>query len=81
VPLSIAWGDKDMVVPMKDIEAAKATLAKQEDVDTEVKIYHGGGHGFGIRADHGNEEVEKCAREAEEQAVAWFKKHFAKVTF
>ena len=42
----------------------------------EVKVYYGTGHGFCVRADHIREDSRKQAEEAEEQAIAWFKRHF-----
>jgi dienelactone hydrolase len=78
IPLSIAWGDKDMAVSVQKQEEAKEMLKKAK-CEAELKLYVGGGHGFGVRADHGNKEVERMAREAEEQAIAWFKKHFNQV--
>jgi pimeloyl-ACP methyl ester carboxylesterase len=48
LPLSIAWGEHDMQVKLPQVKVAEATLAKNEGVDTEVKIYKGAGHGFGV---------------------------------
>lgn len=49
-PVSIAVGDKDFVMPMKDVEAARATWSKKHDVETEIKVYQDAEHGFSIRA-------------------------------
>jgi len=82
IPISIAWGDKDMQVKPAEIENAKAALAKAEGVDTEVVVYKGAGHGFAIRADlPKSPDDEKFATESEDQAVNFFKKHFANVKF
>jgi len=81
IPLSIAWGDKDMAVKFDEVKKAKEMVEKIEGVDTEVVIYPGAGHGFGVRADIGNKEVEKDYKQALDQAINWFKKHLPEVKF
>ena len=79
--MSIANGDKDMVLNMKGVEQIKKIWASKPDLDSEVRVYEGAGHGFGVRADSHKEDAVKDAEEAERQAVDWFKKQFAKVSY
>ena len=46
--LSIAIGDNDGVMPLKQVQAAQKILAEKRDVDSEVVIYPGAKHGFSI---------------------------------
>ena len=81
-PLSIANGDKDMALPIADVEKIKGILEAIPDVESEVVVYRGAGHGFSVRADHtDNPSAVKHAAEAEDQAVAWYKRQFAKVKY
>ncbi|KAF2093942.1 alpha/beta-hydrolase [Rhizodiscina lignyota] len=80
-PISLAVGDKDFVLNLKGVEDIKKIWAGKPDVDTEVKIYEGAGHGFGARADPNTKEAVRQAGEAETQAVDWFKKQFTKVVY
>ena len=48
--LSIAIGDDDGVMGIKQVRAAQKILADKGDVDSEVVIYPGAKHGFSIRA-------------------------------
>lgn len=76
--LSIAIGDDDAVMGIKQVRQAEAILTGKSDVDTEVVIYPGAKHGFSIRASRSKpDSVEtRQAAEAEEQAIAWFKRQF-----
>lgn len=76
-PLSVAIGDKDFVVSETATESMRQSLEKV-DVESEFRIYPGAGHGFAVRADPMNEKVMEQSKEAEEQAMAWFGKQFAK---
>lgn len=49
-PVSIAIGDKDFVMPMKQIEQAKKIWAGKSDVETEIRVYPDALHGFAVRA-------------------------------
>jgi dienelactone hydrolase len=51
IPLSIAWGDHDMVASASNQEKAREAL-KEAKCETEVQIYPGAGHGFGVRYEH-----------------------------
>ena len=76
--LSIAIGDDDGVMPMKQVQAARKILADKVDVDAEVVVYPGAKHGFSIRASRWqpNSKETKEAEEAENQAIAWFRQRF-----
>ena len=76
--LSIAVGDDDGVMPLKQTQAAQKILAEKKDVDSEVVVYPGAKHGFSIRASRWQPDSKetKQAEEAENQALAWFKRHF-----
>lgn len=80
-PTALGIGDEDIVMGMKSVNQVKDIWAKKPDVETEVKIYPGAGHGFAVRADPNTKDAVRQAGEAEEQAVAWFKKQFAKVSY
>ncbi|MCJ1238274.1 hypothetical protein MMC14_006263 [Varicellaria rhodocarpa] len=73
-PVSFAIGDKDIAVSMAQVEQIRKVV--EEKGAGEVKVYYGTGHGFCVRADHIREDSRKQAEEAEEQAIAWFKRHF-----
>ena len=76
--LSIAIGDDDSVMPIKNVQAARKILADKGDVDSEVVIYPGAKHGFSIRASRWQPDSKetKQAEEAENQAIAWFRREF-----
>ena len=76
--LSIAIGDDDGVMPIKQVQAARKILADKGDVDSEVVIYPGAKHGFSIRASRWQPDSKetKQAEEAENQAIAWFRRQF-----
>jgi dienelactone hydrolase len=81
VPVSIAVGDKDNWLSVKQAEQVKEIVeALPDESRGEVVIYPGCGHGFCVRADHLNEDVAKQASEAEDQCIRWFEKHFGSDT-
>ena len=68
--ISIANGDQDFVLNMKQVEQVKATLATMENVDSEFVLYPGAGHGFAVRGDKkSNVKVAEQAEDAEKQAI------------
>ncbi|KAH6974215.1 dienelactone hydrolase [Ilyonectria sp. MPI-CAGE-AT-0026] len=75
--LSIAIGDDDAVMGINQVRQAESILASI-DVDTSVVIYPGAKHGFSIRASRAKPDSKETrqAQEAEEQAIAWFKRQF-----
>ena len=79
LPFSLAIGSADVVLSMTGTNKIKQVLAKRKDLDSEVRVYDGAKHGFAIRGDPGDEKEAKQGVEAEDQAVAWFSKHFDKL--
>jgi dienelactone hydrolase len=80
--ISVAVGDQDFGLKMDKVEQIKQILAKLENVDSEVVVYPGAGHGFAIRADHtNNPKAVEQANDSEKQAIAWFQRQFAKVNY
>lgn len=73
VSLAVAVGTKDMFLKGENLEKSRK-IVENLDLDTEFKIHKNAGHGFCVRADPRTEEPARQAKEAEEQAVAWFKK-------
>ena len=68
--ISIANGDQDFVLNMKQVEQVKAALAEMDNVDSEFVLYPGAGHGFAVRADKkSNIKVAEQAEDAEKQAI------------
>ena len=76
-PLSMAIGDVDLGINIDMVKDIKALLEKKEDFPCEVTIYPGARHGFALRANPMDDAQTKSAREAEEQALAWFRKWLA----
>ncbi|EHK16185.1 uncharacterized protein TRIVIDRAFT_39931 [Trichoderma virens Gv29-8] len=78
VPVSLAIGDKDFIMPVAQIDRVREVWASIPNIATEVRVYPGAGHGFSVRADPHNAAQAAQSAEAERQAVAWFQKHFHK---
>jgi dienelactone hydrolase len=74
LPISVAVGDVDVMVPVKKAEEMKRIL--EEKGGNEVVIIPGAKHGFATRAKPGDEEATKRGVQAEDQAVNWFDKCF-----
>ncbi|KAH8698341.1 dienelactone hydrolase family protein [Talaromyces proteolyticus] len=82
IPTSFALAGEDFVVPASKIELIQKIIeAQPEETKGESKVYVGTGHGFCVRADHISVEKERAATEAEDQAVSWFLKYFAKTSY
>lgn len=81
-PLSIAQATEDFMFTNKHANEAEAILREKKDKEGlkfgEVVYYQGAGHGFGVRADPGNEKVTQHAADSVLQAVNFFGKVFAK---
>lgn len=75
VPYSMAVGDADFSLSLRDIEEIKAILENEEAVESEIVIIHGAKHGFAVRANPNDKGEMEMADEAENQAVAWFNRH------
>ncbi|KAK6513349.1 hypothetical protein TWF281_004978 [Arthrobotrys megalospora] len=76
-PISFAVGEKDMVLPMKQVEKIKGILKKKEGLDSEVVVYEGMEHSFAVRGNPAIEAAKKGLEGSETQAVEWFIKHLA----
>lgn len=76
--LSIAVGNKDMVMGIGQTQKAKAILAAKQNVDSEIVVYPGAGHGFSVRASKviPDSMETRQAEEAEQQAITWFQRQF-----
>ncbi|KAL4770372.1 dienelactone hydrolase [Aspergillus nidulans var. acristatus] len=79
IPVSFALGDLDSNLKGEKIELIKNIVHEKEEVGGEVRVYVGAGHGFCVRADTAVEQSDRQAAEAEEQAVEFFRKRFAKI--
>ncbi|EAW10344.1 dienelactone hydrolase family protein [Aspergillus clavatus NRRL 1] len=79
IPVSFAMGELDMVVKKPQVEQIQR-IVDSKGVG-EVRVYSGAGHGFCVRADHVLDNAEKQAAEAEDQALEWFNRHFANVSY
>ncbi|KAI1073786.1 dienelactone hydrolase family protein [Whalleya microplaca] len=81
VPISFAVGTADNQMSLEHAEETRKIVeAKPDGQKGQVRIYQGYGHGFACRADPKNSDP-KGAEEAEDQAVAWFDKHFANIAY
>ncbi|KAL4867332.1 hypothetical protein BDV12DRAFT_209933 [Aspergillus spectabilis] len=83
VPVSYALGELDSSVKGEQIEAIRRIVERKEaseGVEGEVKIYLRAGHGFCVRADTAVEESGRQAVEAEDQAVEFFRRWFARAS-
>ncbi len=76
IPLSIAVGDQDFVLPMPQVKQVQGILKDREDITGELVVYSGAGHGFSVRADLGNKQQQKQAEQAKDQAIKWFTEAF-----
>ena len=79
LPLSVAVGDADIALPLKQVELTKTILEEKEEDRHEMVIIPGAKHGFAIRADPADEKAVEQGQQAEDQAVRWFTKWFAKL--
>ncbi|EMC98596.1 hypothetical protein BAUCODRAFT_30863 [Baudoinia panamericana UAMH 10762] len=62
----------------KDILMAKTAKTKDSGVEHEFVMYDGAHHGFAVRADEDEKHEAEQGKKAEDQAVNWFKRWFAK---
>ncbi|KAK2026646.1 hypothetical protein LX32DRAFT_641665 [Colletotrichum zoysiae] len=74
LPLSLANGDDDMMMPRAKMALAKEVLAGKEDC--EAVEYPGARHGFAVRGDPNDRSQADYGRRAEDQAVGWFRRWF-----
>ena len=80
--LSIAVGDDDAVMDIKQVQQAKKILEAKTDIDAQVVIYPGAKHGFAVRASkyEPDSQETKQAEEAEQQAISHFQRYFKTVS-
>lgn len=76
LPLSVAVGDVDVMVPIKQVEQMKKILEEKGRERHEVVVIPGAKHGFAIRAKPDDKEAVEHGLKAEEQAVRWFNRWF-----
>ncbi|KAK6339585.1 hypothetical protein TWF718_008981 [Orbilia javanica] len=76
-PISFAVGDKDIVLPMGQVEKIKGILKKKEGLESEVVVYEGMEHSFAVRGNPAIEAAKTALEGSETQAVEWFIKHLA----
>lgn len=72
LPLSVAVGDTDIMMPLKEAEQVKEILETKGKATHEVVIFPGATHGFAVRARPNDEKAVQQGNEATEQAVSWF---------
>ncbi|EHL03822.1 putative protein AIM2 [Glarea lozoyensis 74030] len=74
LPISVAVGDIDVMVPIKKAEEMKSILEGKGG--NEVVIIPGAAHGFATRAKPEDEKGTQKGVQAEDQAVNWFNRCF-----
>ncbi|OHE92892.1 dienelactone hydrolase [Colletotrichum orchidophilum] len=75
LPLSVANGDDDMMMPRAKMVEAKELLGKKGG-DFEIVEYPGAKHGFAVRGDPNDQRQADFGMRAEDQAVGWFRRWF-----
>ncbi|KAK5941235.1 hypothetical protein PMZ80_006512 [Knufia obscura] len=80
LPLSVAAAGKDKVMTVEQAREVEAILREKTEKEglkhSEVVYYMEAGHGFGVRADPGNEKVKKHADGSVQQAVRFWNRVF-----
>ena len=80
LPLSVAVGDVDIALPLKQVESVKQILAAKGKDTHEVVILPGAKHGFAVRARPNDDKAVQQGKQATDQAVGWFTNWFSKVS-
>ncbi|EMR65257.1 putative dienelactone hydrolase family protein [Eutypa lata UCREL1] len=81
IPTSFAVPTTDNQMSLEQAEGTRKIIeAKPEGQKGEMRIYEGYTHGFATRLDLGKSDPEG-PEEAEDQALAWFEKHFEGVAY
>ncbi|KAK1445325.1 dienelactone hydrolase [Colletotrichum cuscutae] len=75
LPLSVANGDDDMMMPRARMVEAKSVLGKKGE-DFEIVEYVGATHGFAVRGNPNDQRQAEFGMRAEDQAVGWFRRWF-----
>lgn len=73
-PVSIANGTLDWQLTVPRMEQVKEIFARKEAGKFELVVYDRARHGFALRGNPNNKKELEHAKEAEEQALRWFKK-------
>lgn len=82
IPTSFALPEHDPAIKAPQIEQIqKVVEAQPEERQGETKIYYDAGHGFAVRAHPDTKDKERSAAEAEDQAISWFNRWFAGVSY
>lgn len=76
LPLSVAVGDADMVMGIKQSEDGRAALEKNSS-RYEFVLYPGALHGFAVRGDPKDPKQAEMGEQALSQALMWFSRCFA----
>lgn len=76
VPVSIAWGEKDAMVPIAQKNQVEEILTKEKRAGRQVpevqcKIYSPGRHGFAVRGNPDNPTEKAILEDTETQVVEW----------
>ena len=77
LPLSIAVGDVDIVIPITQVQTVKSILEEKGKDRHEVNIIPGAKHGFAVRAPPNDEQAVEKGEQAKKQAIDWFNKHLS----
>lgn len=80
LPLSVAVGDADILMPLKEAEQVKGILEAKKEGTHEMMILPGATHGFAVRARPDDEKAVQQGKQATEQGVSWFTKWFDKLS-
>ncbi|KAF5974376.1 Dienelactone hydrolase [Fusarium coicis] len=74
-PVSVAIGDRDIVMSMSQVNVMKETW-KDLEMPTEVVVYPGAGHGFCVRVDEKSKNLFQQSKEAEKHVLDRPAMHF-----
>ncbi|KAK4135878.1 alpha/beta-hydrolase [Trichocladium antarcticum] len=82
-PLSVANGDDDAFLPKEKMKRLVGILEGKNagsggEAVHETVVYPGAKHGFAVRGDLGDPLQKARGEGSEEQAVAWFRRHFGR---
>jgi len=84
LPLSCAAAEHDMQMSAdnaqqtKEVLTAKTAKTKDHGFEHEFVMYDGAEHGFAVRADENEKHQAEQGKKAEDQAVNWFSRWFAR---
>ena len=67
------YGEKDTGIPVKDVEAMREALKKENNKSCEIVVYPGAPHAF--FADYRPSYKKEAAEDGWKRMLAWFKKN------